>query len=209
MEITAERLNEVALRLSSLPGEPARAAVKNSLERAMITVRSEGWNYAKRIYTVNRTTFYRETRINIRHANLHALVADVSFSGHVIPLVNYLHSWSYTNSQGETVSRVWRASHRRGRGRYNRSLEVEVMNGNRYMLNAFKANFGKYGDAIYERLSSKRNDVQQMYGPSTAHMMENPEVIQKLDKAAKETFDKRIEHEIDRLLRGFGGGYSH
>lgn len=205
MEITTERLNDIALRLSSLPGEPARAAVKNSIERAMITVRSEGWNYAKQIYTVNRTTFYRETKINIRHANLHAIVAEVSFSGHVIPLVNYLYSWNYTNKKGETVSRVWRASHKRGRGRYNRALAVEVMKGNQYMLHAFKANFGKYGEAIYERIGRKRNDVMPMYGPSTAHMMENPEVIQRLDKAAKETFDKRIEHEIDRLLIGLGG----
>ena len=36
-------------------------------------------------------------------------------------------------------------------------------------------------------------------------MVENGEVIKDMDAAAKATFDKRLDHEIDRILRGYGG----
>ena len=42
-------------------------------------------------------------------------------------------------------------------------------------------------------------------GPSTAHMMGNENVLDKVEQAAQETIDKRVEQEITRILNGYGG----
>ena len=47
--------------------------------------------------------------------------------------------------------------------------------------------------------------VEQKFGPSTGHMMRNEEVIEKMDETIRDTYEKRIEHEILRVLNGWGG----
>ena len=42
-------------------------------------------------------------------------------------------------------------------------------------------------------------------GLSAAQMIGNDKVIKDVEKDAQETVNKRIEHEIDRLLNGYGG----
>ena len=45
----------------------------------------------------------------------------------------------------------------------------------------------------------------QKFGPSTGHMMRNEEVIEKMDETIRDTYEKRVEHEILRVLNGWGG----
>ena len=47
--------------------------------------------------------------------------------------------------------------------------------------------------------------VAKIFGPSTGHMMRNEEVIEKMDETIRDTYEKRIEHEILRVLNGWGG----
>lgn len=46
--------------------------------------------------------------------------------------------------------------------------------------------------------------MEGKYGPSTAHMMQNEKVTEEMVKTMEETYDKRIEHEITRILSGYG-----
>ena len=69
---------------------------------------------------------------------------------------------------------------------------------------AFVANiYGSTG--VFERVGAPRFPVEQKYGPSTGHMMQNEQVVEKMDKTIRTTFDSRIEHEILRVLNGWGG----
>lgn len=47
--------------------------------------------------------------------------------------------------------------------------------------------------------------MEQKFGPSTGHMMRNEEVIEKMDETIRDTYEKRVEHEILRVLNGWGG----
>ena len=59
--------------------------------------------------------------------------------------------------------------------------------------------------AVFERVGSPRFPVEQKFGPSTGHMMQNEQIVEKMDETIRETFDKRVEHEILRVLNGWGG----
>ena len=59
--------------------------------------------------------------------------------------------------------------------------------------------------AVFERVGSPRFPVEQKFGPSTGHMMRNEEVIEKMDETIRDTYEKRVEHEILRVLNGWGG----
>ena len=45
--------------------------------------------------------------------------------------------------------------------------------------------------------------MEQKYGPSTGHMMQDDGVSDKLTERRVEVFDSRIEHEISRILGMF------
>jgi hypothetical protein len=189
MEVTAEQLQRVNEQLRGLPGNKVYAALSNAANRAMMSARGVAWKSVHSMYTVNRTAFYQDTRIHTFRANSQSLSAAVTFGGYLIPLISF-------NVKG------YRA-HEKGRVR---RLKAEVLTGiPKDLRHAYITDLGKYGVNVFERYSTERNSSQTLYGPSAAHMVENGEVIKNMDAAAKATFDQRLDHEIDRILRGYGG----
>lgn len=189
MEITAAQLQRVNEKLRGLSGNKVYAALSNAANRAMMSARGVAWQAVHEQYTVSRTAFYKDTSIHTFRANKQSLSAAVTFGGYLIPLISF-------NVKG------YRA-HEKGRVR---RLKAEVLTGiPKDLRHAYITDLGKYGLNVFERYSSVRNSSQTLYGPSAAHMVENGEVVSEMEKAAKATFDKRLDHEIDRILRGYGG----
>ena len=51
----------------------------------------------------------------------------------------------------------------------------------------------------------KRFPVEELYGPATPQMMySNEEVMDEIEDKMAETYEKRIDHEILRVLNGWG-----
>lgn len=61
--------------------------------------------------------------------------------------------------------------------------------------------FGLSGGFV-ERVGTSRLPLEKKFGPSTGHMMQNDTVIEQMDKTISESFEKRIEVEINRILAG-------
>lgn len=189
MQVTCEQMEYVTSMLRGLPGNKVHAALSNASNRAMISARNAAWQAVHETYTVKRTAFYRETTIHTFRANAQALSAAISFNGYLIPLIDY-------NVKG------YRSHERRG----VRSLKAEVLSGEpKDLRHAYIADLGRYGESVFERLTPRRDSSSMLLGPSAAHMIDNGEVLDKMDKAAQETFNKRLDHEVDRILRGYGG----
>lgn len=108
---------------------------------------------------------------------------SISFSGTVLPLLTF----NTTYSRDGTVQ-----------------TQVMRNGGAATLQHAFVAHiFGP--TAVFERVGSPRFPVEQKFGPSTGHMMRNEEVIEKMDETIRDTYEKRVEHEILRVLNGWGG----
>lgn len=69
------------------------------------------------------------------------------------------------------------------------------------IAHGFIANTGRLG--VYERVGPSRLPIEQKYGPSAAHMMMDDEVIKNMEDHIVQTFNERIDHEIDRILNGW------
>lgn len=53
---------------------------------------------------------------------------------------------------------------------------------------------------IFKRETKKRSPIQQKFGPGTANMVKNAEIVESVTNRASEILSKRIDHEIGRLL---------
>lgn len=152
--------------------------------RAIMTARSIAWQETSKVYTIKRDDFNRFTKLTTRQLMSGSIGFGLYASANLVPLERYKHSG----------------------GRKGKKLTVEVIRGYETKMNdMFAANLGRgYGEAILERTTPRRNSSETKYAPSGAHMLYNAEVSDSIGKAAAETFEKRFEHEIDRILRGYG-----
>lgn len=181
IQITAEQIQRVSKILSGVPGG-AQKALSGTINRAMVTARARSAREITKTYQLKAGDVKKSGRITMKHASSSSLVGSINYAGNVIPLIEF--QVGYGNGG------LLRAAVKKG--------------GGGTLAHAYVANL-KYGTRVYERTTTKRDSSQQLYGPSVAHMMENDDVLQEVERATMETVDKRMEHEISRILSGYGG----
>ena len=160
-------------------------AVGSALSRAAASGKTVAKTAVSKEYTISSGEFLRQTQ-NINHYVREtdgAVSVQFGFKGNVISLMKF--RTSITQS-GLVSTHVKRAD------------SPEILN------RAFRAKMGQH-IGIYERIGVDRFPVQELYGPATPQMMySNEEVTDQIEKKVYETYEKRIDHEIMRLLNGWG-----
>jgi hypothetical protein len=171
--------------LAGIPGGAYRAVGSAFARAARAGVNASGKLVTKE-YAVSQST-YKANVTNINHIQKGAQGVSVEFGfrGHVIPLIQF----------DTSVSKDGRIQTRVKRGSTRTALD-----------NAFISQVGGH-TGVYERKTAKRYPIKEKYGPSTAQMMySNEAILDAQHEVIVETYDKRIEHEIHRILAGYGGG---
>ena len=156
-----------------------------ALKRAGNTAKTKAGQFAAAEYTISKGDFMRNVtqKTKVSGGAGGVLSLSIGYAGHVLPLVMFRTRFT---RDGLVSTQVKRDSSRT-------SLE-----------HAFAAKvYGPVG--VFERVGTSRFPVEQKFGPSTGHMMQNEKVVEKMEKTLQETFDQRMEHEILRVLNGWGG----
>lgn len=183
IEVTNEQIERVNSILGGIKNAPNKAFY-NTINRALTTVRSKSGKMIRETYQIKQSDITSNQNMKMKRASVSDLEGQILFAGSVIPLIRFKVSPSEPKHKTVSVS-VLRAE------------------GGKRLQSAYVANLGRYGVGVFERLTSKRETSQQLYGPSTAHMMGNEDVLLKVEAAAQETINKRIEQEISRILNGY------
>ena len=182
IEITSDQVERIHLLLGGVKDAP-RKAIYNVMNRAVGTVRSTASKEIRRTYKIKHGDLTDSQNIKIVKAGPSKLEAAISFGGHLIPLIKF--NVNPKQPQRKTVS-------------------ASVLNGGgkTRLIHAYVANLG-HGVGVFERETSVRESSKQLYGPSAAHMVENNDVLKNIQAAAMDTIEKRVEHEISRILNGY------
>jgi hypothetical protein len=178
---TLDRVNKI---LAGVPGGVWKAT-SAALKRAGDTAKTRAGQFAAGEYTVSKGDFMRNvtTKSHIKGGAGGVVSMDISYAGHVLPLLTF-------NTRFSRDGRV--------------QTQVKRNGGATALDHAFVASiFGR--TAVFERVGAPRFPVEQKFGPSTGHMMQNEQVVEKMDETIRTTYEARIEHEILRVLNGWGG----
>lgn len=152
------------------------------------TVRSETLKGITTVYAITRQNVRAETTIKVRtQSSDGGIVGTVLFAGHKIPL--------YRFNVSPTIP-IQRATV---------SAAVLAGNGRTPFQDAFIARMQSGHTGMFERDGSKRLPISEFMGPSTAQMAGNSIVLADVEEKAQEVINKRVEHEITRILNGYGG----
>ena len=157
-----------------LAGVPggAQQAIAAAAKRAGEQARTKAGRFVAQKYTLSVGSFMAKTKQRLTVSDGFTL----DFSGTVIGLNRYV------------------AKDRRPNGVF-----VQVKRGGGGTLR--HAFFGPNGH-VFERYGTPRLPIEKKMGPSGGGIMKNDEIVELMEKTTMETFEKRIEVEINRILAG-------
>ena len=174
-----ERVNKILGGLGS--GNQVFRAVSAAAKRAAQSARAKAGQFASEEYFISSGGFkgHVTDKVSVDSGG-GSVSVKIEFAGTVIPLIEF----QTVVSNGGV------------------SAHVRKDSGGGMITNAF---FGRIGGrtGVYQRAGKDRYPIKKLYSVSSAHMMQHPEVIEKMDERITEVFADRIEHEITRILNGW------
>lgn len=184
VDIAEDSLDRVTKLLAGINGG-AKKAVGSALARAAAAGKTAVKRPITQDYAISQSEFLAQTK-NINHFTQDGdggLSVVFGFAGHVIPLMKF-------NTRVDSSGRV--------------TTQVKRSSAGAVLEHAFKSQVGSH-TGIFERDGAERFPIRELFGPATPQMMYSDEnVTDTVETTMAETYEKRIEHEIDRLLNGWG-----
>ena len=202
IEITSEDVARVEKILHDVPGGAERA-LSNAMNRGLSKVRTAAFKEVRGVYNVQNAALKAATSTRIRRASGNNMIGSILFSGVKIPLYKFKVT-PQAIATGETV----KGSLEKGHMTEFAHAFVALMDSGH--IGVFERKGVQGIKSRLQKANGKGNKhtekVGEIMGLSAAQMIGNSDVIERVESEAQETISARINHEIDRILNGYGGG---
>jgi len=183
IEISVEEMQKAQKLLAGIPKGTERA-FSSAINRGLSYAKTQALREVRQVYAVKQSQFNNATVTRVQNASAGRLTGYIAFSGVKIPLYQFNVSHS---SGGKKV----RAGLKKGSWTaFEHAFVAQMQNGH---------------IGIFERVGNERIPIEEIMGLSGAQMVGNGEIVEKLTKAVQEKVNERVEHEINRILNGYGG----
>lgn len=153
-------------------------------KRTRTTLKTKAWNEVSQRYNVKKSDFNRYTKIEHRdELSEYGSSTGVVFRGEKIPLSSFV-------SGGRKLSGIVKARVKKA----GKTAE-------------YRHAFNRYADGrskVFERITSARLPLREITALAVPQMINNKDVIEAMKTEAYLTLDKRVDHEIKRLINGWG-----
>lgn len=200
--IKEETLRRVEKVLAGVP-KGAQRAMANAINRGLAKARTEAKKGARKVYTVKAGAFSESVYVQVKKASAGDLAGHISFNGNKLPLYKFQVTPRSPGSRKAVYVSV-----KKGSGGTSKHGFIAGMPGGHIGM------FSRTGEQGIEKRKSKTRDgkgnkhsetIKERMGLAVPQMVGNEEVVRRLEKEAQEMVDKRVEHEISRILDGYGG----
>lgn len=191
-------------------GGGVEKAVKSAMPRAVSALRSKTSEKIREKYAISAANIRTQQNTKVSYTYQNGVTAAVTFGGQKIPLYRY--DGAAPKQPTVDINKLVNA---RIRGNWV-SVHPGVAASGHQLLdtapttfnNAFVARMKSGHVGIFERTGGVTADgsdeIKELMGSSVPQMLGSKEIEERLAEVAKEKFEERMEHEINRLLAGIG-----
>lgn len=215
MRITIENAGKGSLEdaqrlLAGIPGGVEKA-VRSAMSRATSHLRTNASREIRKRYAISDSALRTAQTVKISYSYGNGVVASVLFSGSKIPLYRFNGT---TPSQPAVdkqrlvnviINGNWRKVHP---GIAASGHQLKDTAPTRFE-NSFVARMNAGHIGIFERTggvsSGGADEVREIMGSSVPQMLGNEAVSKSVAENALAKFDERLEHEVSRIINGYGG----
>lgn len=184
-EVGDIKLDRVTKLLAGIPDGVYRA-VGSAIKRSASHGLTVGMKIVAEEYAITQGELKQRTRnINtVEKVGLGSYEVTFGYRGNVIPLIRFD---TRINQEGRVSARVLRTNARAA------------------LDNAFVATVNGH-TGVFEREGASRLPIKELFGPSAVQAFYARESTgDKMEEEIRKTYEGRIEHEITRVLNGWGG----
>ncbi|WP_260288454.1 phage tail protein [Peribacillus aracenensis] len=154
-------------------------AISSSLNRAVTNVASNVSKEVRKEYNIKSADI--KNTLSKTRASRSNLSAIVESRGELIPLDKF------------------KVSPRTVQPKRKKPIKVGVKKGGvKPLLHSFVSDVN--GIKVFERKGKARLPVKKLFGPSIPQMLKNEDIRKNIDREGSETFNRRLDHEINRIL---------
>ncbi|RAV18827.1 phage tail protein [Paenibacillus contaminans] len=184
--ISATGIRDAMRRVGKLDKD-VRQSFYSALSRTTQRLKTESGRKARETYIVKTKTV--TDQVVLRRGSASSLSSELRWKGRNLPLLQF------------------RTTPRNIPAKQPRVLKAAVKRagGNKPIDGAFLARMSTGHIGVFRRSARRRLPIGELYGPAVPIMLNNPGVVEHLERVANETMDQRLEHELNRRL---GGGTS-
>lgn len=182
IEITKKDIKRIEKTLGKENIKKTPMVVSRALNRSIASFKTEMYRNIKEDYTIKQKTVYNT--ITIKKASGKSLVSFIKSKGGMEALTAY--KVSPVKPRPKNPPKVLKAS-------------VKKDGGLKPIPKAFMATY-KGEDIAFQRKTKARDSIDRLRGPAVPLIIDNQKYIDKSYKKSVEIFNKRLEHEILRVL---------
>lgn len=200
IEISSEAVERVENILSEVPGG-AQKALSAAMNRGLAKVRSAAFKEVRTVYAVQYAALKKATKVKVKNTSKGNLAGEISFSGVKIPLYKFKVTPQAIGTRATVKGSLMQGG---GMTEFANAFIAMMPNGH---IGAFeRTGTQSMPSRTKSHEESKYTEkISELMGLSAAQMISNLDVMNKIEADAQETVNARIEHEIDRILNGYGG----
>ncbi|MGN0885799.1 MAG: phage tail protein [Candidatus Spyradenecus sp.] len=182
IEATQADLEKARKYLAGIP-DGAERAILNAFNRAILSARTSGTKEVRKVYAVRADKVRKSFAMH--RASRSELSAELVSRGDSLPLSNF----RYRPTTDTTGNR-------------RKQVRVQVRNdgGLKPLGQAFI-----WGGKVMQRLGEDRLPVQHVHALAVPVMLSEHTVVEAVQMTMLTTTQKRLDHEIHRLLAGYEG----
>lgn len=191
IKITSPNIKDIEKRLGALKNK-APNVLSNVLNRVISRVKTLAPKEITNKYKISRANFIKWVRYSkVTKSNLNAYYSARSYP---LSISEYYKSKpnKFVSRKGLTIDKIKKKF---------KGVKTQVEKGHGFILHkkAFIAVMkNKTHEGVFRSIGNRK--IEEIKGPSAASILGNKEILEKIDKETKDVYNKRIEHEINRLL---------
>lgn len=208
--IGAEKLKSAEQALADVPGGMERA-LRSATKRAASFLRTQSTKEIRQRYDITRKNIRAEQNVNVSYRYFSGIEARITFRGNKIPLWRYGGSSPSkpTVNTEKTVMAIVNGNLRPVHPGIAATGHQLVSTAPTTFSRAFVAQMQSGHIGIFERTGGKTAtgdaEIKEIMGSSVPQMLGNEEVQESLAEKTAAKMDERLEHEVNRILAGWGG----
>jgi hypothetical protein len=178
IDVDKKHIQNVENMLGSFHNQ-ATSAISRAINRAATNVNSNIKKEVRKDYNIKAGDV--NATLTKTKANKMNLKAEVKSSGALIPLDKFKVSPKTVNPKRKSQIKI---------GVKKKGLKT--------VIGAFVADIN--GKKVFQRTTKSRLPINRLFGPSVPQMVGNEEIRSEIERQGQETFNDRLEHEINRIL---------
>ncbi|MCI9509560.1 MAG: hypothetical protein HFF10_07445 [Angelakisella sp.] len=204
-----ETLDRATRMLAGIDGGIEKA-VQGAMSRAVAHLRANSTKAIRERYAISAANLRAEENIRVRYTYQGGVQAFVTFAGYKIPLYRYDGAAPAQPTQDTSewamamVAGKWRRVHP------SIAASGHQLKGTppQQFQDAFTARMKSGHVGIFERTGGSAESggdaIKELMGSSVPQMLGSPEVSEKLAQESMDKFEERLDHEVLRILNGWG-----